>query len=562
MVRCGIAVYGLDPFGEAPGARGLEPALSLESYVAAVKRFDPGESAGYGRSWSASEPTWVGVLPIGYGDGWRRALSNNCDVLVGGRRRPLVGTVSMDNVTVDLGPDDRRRAGRAGGPDRRAGRRADPLRGGRAAPRHDQLRDHLRPDSRACGGCTSDEVGARPSRRCAKRSRRRARPGSSAARCATRCSSGRSRDVDLAVDGDPEAAARERRAGARRAGLPAVGGVRRLARAVAADAGFFCRRRPACRARRSRTTWAGATSRVNAMAVPVAGRRADRPARRAPATSRRGRLRVLGAEAYEADPLRPLRLARLAAELGFAPDAETERLTRDGRRRARPRPRRSASGPSCAGWSCPTARSTALGLADRLGLTRGGAAGARGAARRRAEPVPPPRRLRAHDGGAGAADRAREPPRRGVRRARRRDVAAVLDEPLADELTRGQALRFGALLHDVAKPRHARRAARRTGHVHRARRARATRWSATICRRLRTSERLRGVRGRADPPPPGARLPGPQPAALAARRLPLPQAHEPGRGRGHGALLRRPAGHPRQERRARRSPRTWSSPAS
>ena len=105
MVRCGIAVYGLDPFGEDPAARALEPALTLESYVAAVKRFEPGESAGYGRSWKASERTWVGVLPIGYGDGWRRGLSNDCDVLVGGRRRPLVGTVSMDNVTVDLGPE-------------------------------------------------------------------------------------------------------------------------------------------------------------------------------------------------------------------------------------------------------------------------------------------------------------------------------------------------------------------------------------------------------------------------------------------------------------------------
>jgi alanine racemase len=104
MARCGIATYGLDPFGEDPAAHGLEPALRLESYVAAVKRFEPGESAGYGRSWRAAEATWVGVLPIGYGDGWRRALSNDAEVLVRGRRHPLVGTVSMDNLTVDLGP--------------------------------------------------------------------------------------------------------------------------------------------------------------------------------------------------------------------------------------------------------------------------------------------------------------------------------------------------------------------------------------------------------------------------------------------------------------------------
>ncbi len=105
MVRCGIAVYGLDPFGENPQARGLDPALSLHSYVADVKRFAAGDSAGYGRSWKAAEDTWVGVLPIGYGDGVRRGLSNNAEVLVGGRRHPLVGTVSMDNVTIDLGPE-------------------------------------------------------------------------------------------------------------------------------------------------------------------------------------------------------------------------------------------------------------------------------------------------------------------------------------------------------------------------------------------------------------------------------------------------------------------------
>ena len=104
MVRCGIAVYGLDPFQRDPAEHDLEPALELHSYVADVKRFERGASAGYGRTWRAPEDTWVGVLPIGYGDGVRRGLSNNCEVLVDGRRYPLVGTVSMDNITIDLGP--------------------------------------------------------------------------------------------------------------------------------------------------------------------------------------------------------------------------------------------------------------------------------------------------------------------------------------------------------------------------------------------------------------------------------------------------------------------------
>ena len=103
MVRCGVAIYGLDPFGADPAAQGLRPALELRSYVADVKRFEPGASAGYGRTWRAPEETWVGVLPIGYGDGVRRALSNNGEVLIRGHRHPIVGNVSMDNLTVDLG---------------------------------------------------------------------------------------------------------------------------------------------------------------------------------------------------------------------------------------------------------------------------------------------------------------------------------------------------------------------------------------------------------------------------------------------------------------------------
>ena len=105
MVRCGIAVYGMDPFHEDPFQRELEPVMELTSYVAEVKPCAPGESAGYGRRFVAEEATNLAVLPIGYGDGVRRGLTNNADVLIGGRRYPLVGTVSMDNITVDVGAD-------------------------------------------------------------------------------------------------------------------------------------------------------------------------------------------------------------------------------------------------------------------------------------------------------------------------------------------------------------------------------------------------------------------------------------------------------------------------
>jgi alanine racemase len=111
LVRCGIAIYGCDPMHQDPDAYKLEPALELRSYVAALKCAQQGDSAGYGRRFIAPGETWIATVPIGYGDGIRRALTNNCDVLISGRRYPLVGTVSMDNITVDLGPDPVAREG-------------------------------------------------------------------------------------------------------------------------------------------------------------------------------------------------------------------------------------------------------------------------------------------------------------------------------------------------------------------------------------------------------------------------------------------------------------------
>ena len=105
FVRCGIAVYGCNPMGGAPEEWDLDPALELTSYVAAVKPAQPGESVGYGRTFTASQATRVATVPIGYADGIVRGLSNRGEVLIDGRRYPVVGTISMDNLTVDLGPD-------------------------------------------------------------------------------------------------------------------------------------------------------------------------------------------------------------------------------------------------------------------------------------------------------------------------------------------------------------------------------------------------------------------------------------------------------------------------
>ena len=100
-VRCGIALYGISPFGADPADDGLEPALRWESYLALVKRLEPGESTGYGRRYVADRATWIGIVPVGYADGFRRDMTGT-EVLVDGRRRRVVGTISMDALAVLL----------------------------------------------------------------------------------------------------------------------------------------------------------------------------------------------------------------------------------------------------------------------------------------------------------------------------------------------------------------------------------------------------------------------------------------------------------------------------
>jgi alanine racemase len=99
--RCGIALYGLSPFGTDAAADGLEPALSWRSELALVKLLRPGESTGYGRRYVAERDAWIGIVPVGYADGFRRDLTGT-EVLVDGERRRVVGTISMDAFAVEL----------------------------------------------------------------------------------------------------------------------------------------------------------------------------------------------------------------------------------------------------------------------------------------------------------------------------------------------------------------------------------------------------------------------------------------------------------------------------
>jgi alanine racemase len=100
-VRCGIAIYGVSPFGTDAAEEGLEPVLTWTSELAQVKRLGPGESTGYGRRFAAERETWIGIVPVGYADGFRRDMTGT-QVRVGGELRPVVGAVSMDALAVEL----------------------------------------------------------------------------------------------------------------------------------------------------------------------------------------------------------------------------------------------------------------------------------------------------------------------------------------------------------------------------------------------------------------------------------------------------------------------------
>jgi alanine racemase len=112
VVRPGILLYGVSPLatGEA-SAYGFRPAMTLTSSLIAVREHRAGEASGYGGTWVSPRDTRLGVVAFGYGDGYPRSAPNGTPVWVNGRRVPLAGRISMDMLTVDLGPDSQDRVG-------------------------------------------------------------------------------------------------------------------------------------------------------------------------------------------------------------------------------------------------------------------------------------------------------------------------------------------------------------------------------------------------------------------------------------------------------------------
>lgn len=111
-VRPGISLYGISPISGRTGKDfGLMPAMTMTSSLIAVREAKKGEAIGYGGRWTAERDTKLGVVAIGYGDGYPRLTPSGTPVLVNGRRVPLAGRVSMDMLTVDLGPNAKDKVG-------------------------------------------------------------------------------------------------------------------------------------------------------------------------------------------------------------------------------------------------------------------------------------------------------------------------------------------------------------------------------------------------------------------------------------------------------------------
>lgn len=105
-IRPGLSLYGISPFaGQCGTDLGLQPAMQFEAHLMSVKKIDKGSKVGYGGTWQAEADTTLGVIAVGYGDGYSRYIPSGTPVLINGREVQVVGRVSMDLTTVDLGSD-------------------------------------------------------------------------------------------------------------------------------------------------------------------------------------------------------------------------------------------------------------------------------------------------------------------------------------------------------------------------------------------------------------------------------------------------------------------------
>jgi hypothetical protein len=423
----------------------------------------------------------LATVPIGYGDGVRRAADRQRRPARRRRRFPLVGTVSMDNVALDLGPTAAGRARRealligAGLPAEEMARRLGTinyevtcaLTGARAArvpPRRggaviETLREALAGERAwLVGGALRDRLLGRPTP-----------------------------DLDVVVDGDVRRAARSlgRGAGGASFELSDQFGAWRVGRR---DRSWQVDITP-CRAAPWRPTSARATSRSTrwpsrwpaaSSSIPTAARRTSTTSACAWSAPRR----------FVADPLRTLRVARLATELGFEIDPDTAAAVR-------------RHAPGLAG----TAQERVFTELRRIVVSDARSAGSRSwtssswwppscpSSRRCSGVEQNPYHHRDVHGHTlevlqASIDLERDPAAALGDESLAAPVRALLAEPLADELTRGGALRFGALLHDIAKPQT--RTELPDGRIgFPATTSRAPRWRAPALARLRASERLR-----------------------------------------------------------------------
>nr|WP_194757281.1 alanine racemase [Aliidiomarina indica] len=105
-VRPGVALYGISPFPQQTGTDlNLQAVMKLQASIISIRKIRAGESVGYGASWTASNDTWIGIVAIGYGDGYPRHAPHGTPVWINGQEYPLVGRVAMDMITVELGPN-------------------------------------------------------------------------------------------------------------------------------------------------------------------------------------------------------------------------------------------------------------------------------------------------------------------------------------------------------------------------------------------------------------------------------------------------------------------------